>query len=332
MPRIRLLSSRRRVALFITTIAILIAGGILALAAAEAQEREKTVKASSILHVARVRPSVMKPPQAEETERDFEIYKRTQAVLVKSRLVLNSALRDPRVSELPVVANQADPVAWLQEMVEVTFPDNGEIMHIELRGANAADAFKLASAVTDAYLREIVNKEKLERSKRLEMLQAILTQYDNMLRNKRSALRTLQEQAGLVKSEKEKFAEEFLGDVGKAIREAGLAKIDLRAQVNRLNAVKDPTPEQKQLVEKLEEQIALQTEREKLLGERFTRLADEVKQARVKYVDLESFKEEIAQAEATAKKVQAEVESMRIESNAPTRINLLDPPSVSRPK
>src|SRR5262249_18323719 len=43
---------------------------------------------------------------------------------------------------------------------------------------------------------EFVNKEKIDRSKRLDMLRSAIAQYDNLLRSKRQALRTLAEAAG----------------------------------------------------------------------------------------------------------------------------------------
>jgi hypothetical protein len=310
----------------------LLVGGILVVVAATyAQERLKPEGARTLLHVARVRPSVLRPTANQEAESDFETYKRTQAVLVKSRLVLNAAMRDARVADLPVVTRQADPIEWLEKLVEVSFPDNGEVMRIEVRLADAKESLPLADAVTDAYLREIVNAEKLDRTRRLDTLRAALHQYDRTLRNKRNALRTLAEAAGTTKSDAQELAEEFRGDLRKAIREAGLGKIDLQAQLNRLKAVKNPGPEQQQSVEKLEEQIAVQTERQKLLKEELDRMTAESRQLGVKAVDLDSFKDEIASAEAMARKVQAEVEQMTIELNAPARVQLLDR-AVSRAK
>src|SRR5262249_41034885 len=155
--------------------------------------------------VARVKPSVMRQPLVQEAEPDFETYKRTQVVLVKSRLVLNAALRDPRVADLPILTKQLDPIEWLERILEVTFPDNTEIMRIRVRGPSPVESAKLVNAVTDAYMREIVNKERADRSRRLDTLRATISSYENTLHNKRQALRVLQEAAGLGKSEKQKF-------------------------------------------------------------------------------------------------------------------------------
>src|SRR5262249_13659524 len=73
-----------------------------------------------------------------------------------------------------------------------------------------------------------------------------------------------------------------------------------------------------------QQRLAIMESMKKLLTDEASRLVDETKSLTGKTVDLESYKEEIAQAEATAKKVQAEVENMSVELNAPTRVNMLD--------
>src|SRR5262249_8253364 len=104
-------SSRRRLVFVTACIAVVVVGGGLAWAAANAaQERQKAESVYSLLHVARVQPSVLfTSPKSQEPDKDFEAYKRTQLILVKCRLLLNAALRDPRLADLPVVNRQDDP-------------------------------------------------------------------------------------------------------------------------------------------------------------------------------------------------------------------------------
>src|SRR5206468_8669282 len=63
--------------------------------------------ARTLIHVASYQPYVFADATGNRT--DFGSYQRTQVVLAKSRLVLNAALRDPKVADLPLVQEQTDP-------------------------------------------------------------------------------------------------------------------------------------------------------------------------------------------------------------------------------
>ena len=65
-----------------------------------------------------------------ETYQDYLLFRRTQAVLVKTRLVASAALRNPKVAELSLVKEQKDPVAWLQENLKVDFPNDAAVMRV----------------------------------------------------------------------------------------------------------------------------------------------------------------------------------------------------------
>ena len=91
-------------------------------------------------------------------ELEFEIFKKTQLAKIYSYYVLQAALRNPVVAALPVFQNQPDPVAWLQENLEVDFPQDGEILAIRLRGpeSHTNDLVLIVNEVTKAYEDEVV--------------------------------------------------------------------------------------------------------------------------------------------------------------------------------
>jgi hypothetical protein len=91
-------------------------------------------------------------------EREFEIIKRSQLAKLSSYYVLQAAVRKPTVAALPVFQNQPDPVAWLQEHLEVDFPGDGEIMAIRLRGpeSHSNDLVFIVDEVTRAYEDEVI--------------------------------------------------------------------------------------------------------------------------------------------------------------------------------
>jgi len=105
--------------------------------------RWPAARAVTLLHV----PPALRPPLA----------------LVKSRRVLKTALRDPKVANLPGVRGAADPVDWLKRRLSVDFDLAPDILRISVRAANEQEALALATAVRDAYLRVFVGKENAPR-------------------------------------------------------------------------------------------------------------------------------------------------------------------------
>ncbi len=91
----------------------------------------------------------------------FATYIKTTAQLIKSEFVLNSALNDPKykITELPTLTAQKDPIKFLDEKIQVTYSDGSEVIRISLEGDRPEDIRKIVDAVKDAYNREVVEKE-----------------------------------------------------------------------------------------------------------------------------------------------------------------------------
>jgi hypothetical protein len=94
-------------------------------------------------------------------EQEFELFKNTQRAMLKSPYVLEAAFRQPGIASLPVLASKKDPAAWLQEHLEVDFPEDGELMAIRLRGPESAtnDLKTVVDAVAIAYGQAASNHE-----------------------------------------------------------------------------------------------------------------------------------------------------------------------------
>ena len=57
--------------------------------------------------------------------------------LLKSKSLLAAALRDPKGASLSIFAGVRDQEEWLQDHLEVSFPEGGEVLAISLRGPAA---------------------------------------------------------------------------------------------------------------------------------------------------------------------------------------------------
>jgi len=184
---------------------------------------------SSLLLIAVQDPRVVKGQQKPKMDKDeFLIYRGTQATLVKTRLVLNAALKQKGVAELELVKKQPDPVAWLEKNLQVDFPNDAAVLRIGLSGKKPDELSVLVNAVTEAYLKEVVNRERNLKQERLNNLKELSTKYEQLLAAKRNALRQLIREAGPIAQEiKKLFAEEQLEQVKREL-------LDCKSELRKL--------------------------------------------------------------------------------------------------
>ncbi len=131
----------------------------------------------------------------------FDIYKRTQRQLLKSRFVVAAALRDKEVAQLPIIRDEIDPVVWLETHIDVTFPDDAEIMQVRLSGADPESLRTLVNALVRTYMDEVVLYERNLRLDRLTNLENVYADSESKVRTKRADLRRLAERLGTSDSE-----------------------------------------------------------------------------------------------------------------------------------
>jgi uncharacterized protein involved in exopolysaccharide biosynthesis len=144
--------------------------------------------ARTLVHIAPTPRRVLFPP-AGEGQGDFGNFQRAQVALIRSRLVLVRALRDPKVAALPTILAQPDPVTWLEDNVRADFSIAPENLKISITGPEGGDLKTLVAAVRDAYLSEIVNRERNARLKRLDRLKKLCAEDDRALQEKRARLK-----------------------------------------------------------------------------------------------------------------------------------------------
>jgi len=102
---------------------------------------------------------------------EYEAYRKTQVQLIKSPLVLMAALRRPGIDSLGTLKGEEDKVGWLMRNVQVSAPMESEVLQVRLRGEDAREITQIVNAVTNAYLTDVVNKEKTERLRRRDTLE-----------------------------------------------------------------------------------------------------------------------------------------------------------------
>jgi succinoglycan biosynthesis transport protein ExoP len=167
-------------------------------------------------------------------------HQRNQVAFVRSRFVLMAALKRPGVGELGVIKKlEKEPVEWLEKELQTDFSVAPEILRIGITGENPNDLKVLIDNIREAYRNEIVDRERKDRSDRLNFLTKKYDEYTQELRTKKAAQIELERQgvskeAG-VRILVNQFARMQLGWYEKELIQT---ESDLRRQKNDLAALR----------------------------------------------------------------------------------------------
>jgi hypothetical protein len=288
---------------------------------------------AALLYVAREPLRILQEetPGRRADDTEFTNYRRTQAALLRSRLVINAALKQPKVTELSLVRTAKDPIGWLVRALRIDFPGDGEILRVGLDGSQIAELALLLDGIVDAYLHEIVNKEHQKRVERVNQLEKLYSQKADELQRKRRQLRSLQESSdsgsgGLSPSGEEQLFVHRMLDQDRELRRVQLEKTAAETRLARLRA-KLPAGETRSAAYRdLEEQIAILAAQDKLLHEVEPRMRNEDlrRQRPHASLELQSVADEIHCLEHLSERLAAELEARKIELEAPPRVRLLE--------
>lgn len=126
----------------------------------------------ALLKVESRQPTMLSTDGMRAADLDkFNLYKRSQQVLVTSDVVILAALRMNDVSQLPMLQSHGDrKVRWLSQQLQVDFPNDADIMRIGMSGENFEEMVRLVDAIVDAYLREVVDAERANQLRRRDQL------------------------------------------------------------------------------------------------------------------------------------------------------------------
>jgi capsular exopolysaccharide synthesis family protein len=219
--------------------------------------RPVTHTAQTMLQVNAEQPIILASTHANRE--DFSSFQRNQIALVKTRSVLNAALRTKTVSSLPLVKEQAEPLEWLEKNILADFPAP-LIFRISMRGDDPKQLTPIVEAVRKAYMEEIVFKEKLQEQYRLNKLTELVSQYQETLRTKQGSLKLLQKSVGAATSEVTAKQLEFKQNRIRALEAQLLSRQnmlrDFQMKLLALKAIQDKASDYEVPAETVEAQIA----------------------------------------------------------------------------
>lgn len=267
--------------------------------------KPQTATATALFEVRKASSHLLST-QPGESDSDYEILKKTQIALLKSKFLLTSALRDPGIASLSVFAGVPDPEEWLQDHLEVTYPQNGEILSISLHGpsSKADDLIRVVDAVAQAYKSEVLGDETARKMNIHDMVE-----------------RSLQN----LQAEIKRKSEDYL-DIAKGMgRPEGNNDFQSQLDIKRMDRIDE------ELAQLERQQLRIDSgsdakdskyvsARLDQLRKRQNELTKEVSKRNVRSVELETRGEELKQLQQIANDMSFKLEQMDIDKQLPNRI------------
>ena len=110
-----------------------------------------------VLHISDQQPVVLQATPEGQT--NAAVYRQRQQQAVTSVKVLDTALANPAVADLAVARSQ-NRIGELEQRIKVDFRLGQEFMRITVESDSPDESLILVTAIKDAYLSEVVNKER----------------------------------------------------------------------------------------------------------------------------------------------------------------------------
>ncbi|MDA1230948.1 MAG: AAA family ATPase [Planctomycetota bacterium] len=129
---------------------------------------------------------------------DILTYRDTQKGFIKSRAVLTSALRDPKMAECRTMSVIHYPVEWLMKELQVDEQTSPEFLKISLQGDIPEDLALIVNSVKESYLNEVVYNERNAKIEKLRKAEQSHRDVDNRVRAAQANIERLATHLGSV--------------------------------------------------------------------------------------------------------------------------------------
>ena len=149
-----------------------------------------------VFRVMEAPPSIWSANPKPDRE-EFALYKRNLAEFARAPNVINGALNDKTVANLPLIkqlgSNAAD---WLADQIVVNNPADSEVMEIGMLDHDQTQATVIAKALARAFQNEVINKEQSDNLQRRDRLDKKFRAYKSNILEKQRQLFELEQMVG----------------------------------------------------------------------------------------------------------------------------------------
>ncbi len=180
------------------------------------------------LRVAKSRPKIIFDTA---TESHYLNDRNAQATLIRSSIVLDTALQQPGIAQLNCLKNATDKKNWLIQNLQVGYLGSSEILQIAISGEDPDELVKILMAVRLAYMDRVVAVDRELDMRRRMTLEQAYKNTEKMITRKRIQYRTLADQLGTPDSQTARYANIYALETVATLRNQVNA---LRAQISGL--------------------------------------------------------------------------------------------------
>ena len=121
-------------------------------------------------------------------ETNFLNFRDSQMTYIRSRGVLQAALRKPEVAQTETMKNMQHPVEFLVKNLKVDAMESDEFVRVALNGSRPQELATIVDGIKDSYMNEVVYKERNEKLSKLEKLKGLLEKKTNELTTKQKQI------------------------------------------------------------------------------------------------------------------------------------------------
>jgi uncharacterized protein YoxC len=266
-----------------------------------------------------------------KSEEAMARFREAQVEFLESRRVLNAALRDATLAELPSIKQQQDPVDWLRRRLRVE--TKGNLMKVSLTGGTPMEQVALVNGIVAAYVSEIVMLERLKRHQRFDSVKQLFEGLQASLREKRAQIASLDAAAGLsgtqeLRARRPELVTQQLSQCASRRLEAMLLRTEAEVLLRLTRENSKGGESTGQQIAQLEERIAVLTAQEELLDKETARLeavlAEPVSSINREASDVEQLGDQVAHLERATRKLSDEIARNTLELEAPDAVVLLE--------
>ena len=145
------------------------------------------------LNVQAQAPYIVSPLNSKNT---YLNQRGAQAVLIRSPFVLKTVVRELDVNSYPEMKGVVDPVNWIGQRIQVSFPGGTDIMSIGMSGKDRNMITEIVNAVKDAYMQEVVTVDRENHLRRKNVLEQAYTRNLQQIDKKTYLYKELADQVG----------------------------------------------------------------------------------------------------------------------------------------
>ena len=157
-----------------------------------------TYEVASLLRIEAAQPEILGSLGKGGIEVQQKTYLKTQVGLITSNRVLNPAIADPLVVNLPMIKDYKDPKANLVEKLKVTILEDTNLIRVALELPNPDEAVTIVQSVVQSYLAQNTDYSRSANRDLTESLKLQLVKIEDEIKSKRESIRELYRKGNIV--------------------------------------------------------------------------------------------------------------------------------------